>query len=326
MDNTKPKLEPKRIGIDNRRTELNHHRVSVIIIFLNGEAFLSEAIESVFAQSFDDWELILVDDGSLPAATTIAKEYATAHPKRVRYLEHEGHVNRGMSASRNLGIRHARGEFIALLDADDVWLPSKLATHMAILDEHPKIVLTCGATIYWNSWSGGEDELVPTGHRQDAVIFPPDASLAVYPLGRATPPTFSDVVFRSDIAQRLGGFEDSFTGFYEDQVFLSKIYLAAPVYFCSAPSNKYRLHPNSCSAEVRRAGTYHQARLRFLEWFEQYLTSKPNTDRRVISSLHHALRRYRNPRIHFVLSIPERVCRRCLRLCKWLGRWVLQQM
>src|SRR5918999_1055965 len=107
--------------------------VSVIMIFLNAEKFIEEAIESVFAQTYDSWELLLVDDGSTDDSTDIALRYAQQNPERVRYLEHDSHLNRGMSASRNLGITHAIGEYIAFLDADDVWLPHKLEQQVAIL-------------------------------------------------------------------------------------------------------------------------------------------------------------------------------------------------
>ena len=91
-------------------------RVSVITPFLDNEVFLPEAIESVLAQTFKNWEYLLVDDGSGPEATAIAKQYANRFSGRIRYLEHPGHLNRGISASRNLGVHHARGEFIAFLD------------------------------------------------------------------------------------------------------------------------------------------------------------------------------------------------------------------
>src|SRR5213593_4271602 len=101
----------------------NQRLVSVIMIFLDEEKFILEAIESVFAQTYDNWELLLVDDGSRDASTQIAQRSAEQNPGKVRYLEHEGHQNRGMSTSRNMGIRHAKGNYIAFLDADDVWLP-----------------------------------------------------------------------------------------------------------------------------------------------------------------------------------------------------------
>src|ERR1044072_153968 len=100
--------------------------VSIIIIFLNAEKFIEEAIESVLAQSYDEGELRRADGGSTDRSKEIAQRYARRYPEKVRYVEHEGHMNRGMSATRNLGIREARGELIAFLDADDVWLPEKL--------------------------------------------------------------------------------------------------------------------------------------------------------------------------------------------------------
>ena len=111
--------------------------VSVVIAFLDGERFLREAIDSVFAQTYERWELLLVDDGSGPAASSIARECAAREPGRVRYLEHDEHRNRGLSASRNLGIAGARGVYTAFLDADDVWLPDKLMDQVAILESRP---------------------------------------------------------------------------------------------------------------------------------------------------------------------------------------------
>jgi glycosyltransferase involved in cell wall biosynthesis len=125
--------------------------VSGIIIFLNAERFIQEAIESVFAQAYAAWELLLVDDGSTDGSTAIARRYAAQHPGRVRYLEHPGHRNHGISASRNLGIRNAKGAYIALLDADDVWLPYKLERQVAILDSQPEASMVYGSTQYWYS-------------------------------------------------------------------------------------------------------------------------------------------------------------------------------
>ena len=92
--------------------------VSAIIPFLNAGAFLEEAIESVFAQTYRDWELLLVDDGSTDASTALARRYAERYGPRARYLEHDGHANRGVCASRNLGIKRSHGKYLAFLDGD----------------------------------------------------------------------------------------------------------------------------------------------------------------------------------------------------------------
>src|SRR4026208_1024460 len=106
--------------------------VSVISIFFNEEKFIEDAVKSVFAQTYQEWELLLVDDGSTDKSTEIARRFAEQRPERVRYFEHDGHENRGMSATRNLGIRNAKGDYIAFLDADDMWLPHKLDRQVGI--------------------------------------------------------------------------------------------------------------------------------------------------------------------------------------------------
>jgi glycosyltransferase involved in cell wall biosynthesis len=312
---------PKKQGAESADTP----RVTVITAFLNGESFLAEAIESVIAQTFLSWELLLVDDGSSRAATTIAKSYAARHPDQIFYLDHPGHVNRGVTVSRNLGIQHARGEFISILDGDDVWLPSKLTNHVAVLDAFPEVGMVGGTAIYWNSWSGNPDKLVPTGHQQDVVVYPPEAVLALYPLGTAVTPCTSDLLLRAPIVRQVGGFEEEFIGekqLYEDIAFLTKVYLAVPVYFPSSPTLKYRLHPASCVSTVRESGKYHQVRLYFLEWLERYLPSKRNVDPRVVASLRRALRMFRHPRIHYFLSVPTKIRHRCLRLGARAGRLI----
>src|SRR5947208_2727549 len=123
--------------------------VTCIIIFLNEAHFLGEAIESVVSQSYPHWELLLVDDGSSDDSTSLAQDYTTRYPEQIRYLEHPGHTNRGMSASRNLGIHHARGEYLAFLDADDVWLPAKLVRRIELMEKLPEVGLLYGPTLFW---------------------------------------------------------------------------------------------------------------------------------------------------------------------------------
>src|ERR1700704_1455378 len=194
--------------------------VSVILIFLNAEAFIQEAIESVVAQTYSNWELLLVDDGSTDKGSAMAKEFARRDPERIRYLDHPGHVNRGMSATRNLGIAVARGEFVSFIDADDVWEPMKLADQVEIMLRHAELGLVCGKVVYWGSWSGGQDFLAKTGHLLDQPIPQPQALLALYPLGKAQAPCPSDVMIRAQVLRRVGGFEEHFTAekqAYEDQ-------------------------------------------------------------------------------------------------------------
>lgn len=254
-------------------------RVSVISIFYNAERFLAEAIESVLAQTYRDFELLLVDDGSDDAGTDIAQHYAARQPGLIRYCEHPGHANRGMSASRNRGIDAAQGDLIAFIDADDRWRSQKLQEQVDLLDRFPEVDLLCGSANYWSSWEGGLDEVVRTGHVQNRPVQPPDASLAVYPLGKAPAPCPSDLIVRRSAAISVGCFEETFTGplqMYEDQAFLAKIYLHNVVYFASATWTDYRQHAASCVAEVSSAGRYEEVRQHFLNWFSAYLEKRPD--------------------------------------------------
>jgi len=124
----------------------NKALVSIITIFLNGEPFIEDAIKSVLVQTYENWELLLVDDGSTDKSTEIAQRYAEKYPEKIRYLEHDGHQNRGMSASRNLGISRAQGTYIGFLDCDDLWMPKKLEQQVAIMETYPEIALVGGRT------------------------------------------------------------------------------------------------------------------------------------------------------------------------------------
>ncbi|HEY7913074.1 MAG TPA: glycosyltransferase family A protein, partial [Blastocatellia bacterium] len=130
--------------------------VSIIVPFLNAERFIDEAIESVFAQVYDNWELLLVDDGSTDDSSGRARKVAQGFPEKVRYFEHEGHQNRGLPASRNLGLKHAKGKYVALLDSDDVWLPQKLEQQVRILESYPEAAMVYGRSEYWRSWTGDD--------------------------------------------------------------------------------------------------------------------------------------------------------------------------
>jgi glycosyltransferase involved in cell wall biosynthesis len=300
-------------------SSLPRPRVSVISIFFNAETFFAEAIESVIAQSFRDWELLLIDDGSTDTSTEIAKRYARQYPGQIHYLEHPGHANRGMSATRNLGIAHAGGEFIGFIDSDDVWNPNKLAEQVEILDREPDVDLVCGSTLYWRSWHSGADVLKPSGHVQNVAVPRPEPMLHLYPLGDATPPCPSDILVRATAIKAVGGFEEHFSGprqMYEDQAFLAKLYLRSSVYFSSSTWLKYRIHDQSCVSSVKRAGQYHLVRRYFLNWLKSYLQNASFHDDRIENAIELALRNSKRE----TRLIPLRRAGRALRRLKNLVR------
>lgn len=247
--------------------------VSVVIIFLNAERYIEEAVHSVYDQEFfSDWELILVDDGSTDRSSQIARDLAAAD-ERVHYLEHPGHQNRGMSATRNLGAAHAKAKYIAFLDADDTWTPRKLYDQVELLERMPDVAMVSGAVLNWYSWdpkSTIADSIYQPGDIADQRLDPPEAALALNPLRRGTS-AIAEVLVRREAFEAVGGFEERFRGLYEDQAFYVKIFLRYPIYISSSRWLYYRMHDDSCCGQLRRVSRAHTWRLRltFFDWIRE---------------------------------------------------------
>ena len=260
--------------------------VSVITIFLDEERFIGEAIESVLAQTWRDWELLLLDDGSTDGSTAIARDHAARHPGRIRYLDHPGHANRGMSATRNLGLAHARGRYLAFLDADDVWLPDKLAVQVPQLERAPEVGMHYCTTEYWRSWTGRPEDrdtlYQPTG---EAVEFDPPELLTRFLAGRVLMPCIGSVMARRDVVAAVGGWEESFRGLYEDQVFFARLCLNTRIRITPECHDRYRQHPDSCCAVGVRTGEEAVARRAFLAWVEAYANGQPRRDHALLASI-----------------------------------------
>lgn len=283
--------------------------VSIIIIFFDAGEFIREAIDSVFGQTYHNWELLLVDDGSTDASTKLARERAEQHSQKVLYLEHPGRQNQGMSASRNLGIHHAAGDYLAFLDADDVWLPHKLEEQVGIMASQPEAAMVYGATQYWHSWTGNSEDLdrdymLKLGVEPNTLVRSP--SLLTLSLeSKAPTPCPSDILLRREIVDSVGGFEEGFRGIYqlyEDQAFLAKVYLKAPVFVAGNCWDRYRQHENSCVAVVTEAGRKYKAGLFYLDWLERYLRGNGIKEREVWQALRTKRRRYRYPKFSPLLE------------------------
>lgn len=111
--------------------ESNKPLVSVICPVHNREAWLSNTIESVLAQDLESFELILIDDGSSDSSVDIMRGYAKRYPQKIAVFSQE---NKGVSSARNLGISKARGEYLAFIDSDDLWITTKLSKQIAWLE------------------------------------------------------------------------------------------------------------------------------------------------------------------------------------------------
>jgi glycosyltransferase involved in cell wall biosynthesis len=140
-------------------------RISVVMPVYNVERFVATAIRSVLAQTFSDLELIVVDDAGSDRSVAICRSFTDP---RIRIVSQ---ANRGLAGARNTGIRAARGELVALLDADDAWLPEKLAAHVANLDRHPEAGVSYDGAILI------DEQDRPLGIAQEPVYGAVDAAL-----------------------------------------------------------------------------------------------------------------------------------------------------
>ena len=113
--------------------------VSIITPCYNGEKYIRETIDSVIAQTYPDWEMIIVDDGSKDNSAAIVREYADKDP-RIQLIQQ---ANAGSAAARNNGIRRAEGQYIALLDADDLWHPDFLKKQIEFMKRKDAVCVYC---------------------------------------------------------------------------------------------------------------------------------------------------------------------------------------
>lgn len=273
--------------------------ISIITSFLNEERFLVEAVESVLSQTYQNWELWLIDDGSTDSSTQIAKNYATIYPGKIIYYKHEGHQNIGSSASRNAGIGLSKGQWITFLDGDDVWLPVLLEKLFDVVQKYP-VAMVCEASEYWHSWNGcaKQDKVIYVGAKQDCMFKPPQLMLELYPLGKGAAPCICGILVKKDLLIKYGGFESFFKGMYDDQAFLIKLYLNEAVYISSGCHNRYRQRQGSLVHASRAMGRYKKDRKVFLEWLEVYLEKTGSFDKRVKHLLKRALLPYRHPWVY----------------------------
>jgi len=185
--------------------------VSVIVCVYNGEEFLGAALDSVFAQTHRDFELIVVDDGSTDGSAAVVGKYVDP---RLRLL---GQENRGTARALEVGLQTARGEYVAFLDQDDLWEKDKLAVHMEWMRRRPVIDLTF-------SWFRYVDRLgrgigLHSKRHRGTIDF--RALLTDFVIGAT-----SNVVARRAAIEKAGGIDPAFPRMYDLDLFLRIALLA----------------------------------------------------------------------------------------------------
>ena len=131
--------------------------VSIVIPVYNAQNYIVETMDSVLAQTFTEWELLLVDDCSPDNSAEVIENYIASHPERkIRLITQE--TNQGAAKARNRGVEEAQGRYIAYLDADDLWFPEKLEKELQFMNKHNAGFVYC-------AYEFGDEQAVPTGKR-----------------------------------------------------------------------------------------------------------------------------------------------------------------
>jgi len=183
-----PKFNKDEQDLQDRQ----HHMITVIIPTYNRSVLLVEAVESVLCQQVDGVEVIVVDDGS----DDDTRQRLGPFLPRIRYLYQE---HAGVSAARNAGIRLARGEWLAFLDSDDLWLPQKLSRQMEYLKRHPGFLICQTEEVWMRSgrrWNPKRHHQKPSGHCFEALL----ERCLVSP---------SAVMLHRDLVREVGNFDES---------------------------------------------------------------------------------------------------------------------
>ena len=219
-------------------------RVSVVIPVYNGEKFLEETITSVLNQTFTDYEVILVNDASKDRSQDIINRLVAKHPQCTSVTLEK---NEGLAAARNTGIRQARGDLIALLDCDDIWLPDHLKEAVNYLDQHPE---AGGCSCYADRF----DHL--TGETLNTLMPQPENQIDALLLHEASPISQpSAMVFRKEVTETIGLYDEElrFTEDWEFHLRLAKHY---PIGVIDKILIRYRVHGDSLSHQIDRNRRY----------------------------------------------------------------------
>lgn len=253
--------------------------VSIVIPVFNAVKYLPETVQSVMNQTYPAWEIIIVDDGSTDGSYELACLYSQESPGRVRVATHPGRANLGCRRTRLLGIELSNGEYIASLDADDMFTPDKLERQVGILDSQREVLMTFAPMFL------GDDPA--TMWSSDPCLQQFSFSLprcfmrkefVPYLLSFRNDPAGA-LIRRSDLL-RLGCYRDPIE-FCEDTAAFLRLAMNGSVYIDDKPNYLYRSSAESWCGSVRAAGRIYREHYPFLRWAAVYLARQKCTVLRV---------------------------------------------
>jgi glycosyltransferase involved in cell wall biosynthesis len=216
-------------------------KIDVIIPAFNAAKYLPFAIESVSSQTFDDWQILLVDDGSTDNTAEVVAPFLDRLGPKLRYIKQN---NRGLPAARNTAIRASSAEFLALLDADDVWLPCRLSESLKVFANRPQVGLAYGLITGIDS----EGRLGGTfqGNPKNA-----EGRIAPYIYMRTVELPCPTITFRRKCVDEVGLFDETMRA-TEDRDLWLRIALHYEVACIPKVLAYYRVSPGSMSTDPER--------------------------------------------------------------------------
>jgi glycosyltransferase involved in cell wall biosynthesis len=211
--------------------------VSINLCCYNSERYLEETLQSIFAQTYKDWELIVINDGSVDTTEQIIQK----HINDGRPIIYHYQSNAGLGASRNKAIELSKGEFIAIIDHDDLWLPSKLEKQMALFTGRPQtgLVYTEESVLY--HYSEGTTKLIYN-------TYPYQRGNLLLPLVLTDFITCSSIMIRTEALNHVGLFNPVFNQAEEYDLIL-RIAAQFEMDYVEEPLVKYRLHSSNASKD-----------------------------------------------------------------------------
>jgi glycosyltransferase involved in cell wall biosynthesis len=214
--------------------------VSICVAAFNAERFLGRALDSLLRQTFRDFEVVVVDDGSSDRTAEIASEYAEID-ERVRVLRNE--ANRGLVFTRNRCLSEARSAFLAIADADDISEANRLAAQLSFLEDHPDVGAV-GADVILIDEHDRETGLLPQQfYGADDVRF-----FLLFGPCLHNPTT----IYRRDVLEQVGGYSDGFDGGAEDYDLWTRLSAFTKLENLKEPLVRYRRHATSVTADRTR--------------------------------------------------------------------------
>ncbi len=209
-----------------------------------------------------------------------------------------------MSALRNQAVQQAHGEFLAFLNADDVWRSQKLERQVAALGTQPQAAMVYGATFEWHGWTGQRhhrhlDHLQDLGISANTLLLPPELVGTIL-RNECCSPRIGSVLLRREVVATVGGFEEHCGGLYEDEILFSKIGLRYPVFAIPKCYDKHRQYEANQRNFNEIAESRQPARLSYLNWLANYLeqSSAKNNDLWAIMDVNAVLNKQRWPLQH----------------------------